>query len=399
MSPRFPISEAEAALREAGDLLSVPGLQGAAVASGLKDSGKLDLALVTAERPMRAAAMFTTNRVPAAPVILGREQLAEQPLVKTIVINSGNANAMTGGPGLVDARRMQQAAASACGGPAFVMSTGVIGRPLPVPTVLTGIDEASQRLSRKGGSEVAQAMLTTDLVAKVAARRAGDWTVGGVAKGSGMIHPDLATMLAIVATDAPIAPDRLQDVLSRAVDESFHCITVDGDTSTNDTVLLLAGDGDPISGDDLDGVETAIREVMRSLALQIVEDGEGVARLLDIVVEGAATDTDARTIARTIATSSLVKTALAGGDPNWGRIVAAAGNAGVPFDEVDLYIGEHLVVVGSTPTDAPIDTLERLFAEPRVAIVVRVGSGPGRSHVVTTDLNHEYITINAEYTT
>lgn len=400
MTRRFPISADEATRREAGDLLSVPGLRGAGVACGIKESGKRDLAIVTADAPMRAAAVFTTCQVAAAPVRLGQAHLIERPSVKTIVVNSGNANAMTGAPGLADARRMVEAAEAACGGPAFVLSTGVIGRPLPMERVLDGIDQAARSLAPDAGSDVADAFLTTDLTRKVAAERVGPYTVGGVAKGSGMIHPDMATMLAVVATDAPLAADRLPDLLRTGVDDSFHCITVDGDTSTNDTVLLLAHDSDDGLDPDLQAkVEAAVRRVMRSLALQIVEDGEGVSRLLDIIVEGTASDADARTIARGVATSSLVKTAVAGGDPNWGRIVAAAGNAGVPFTTADLAIGDHVVVRDLAPTGAPQAELEALFAAPRVTVRLRVGEGPGHSHIVTTDLTHEYVSINADYTT
>ncbi len=399
MTRKFPVDAAEEALRTGGGLLSVPGFVGAGVACGIKPSGKPDVAVITADRPMHAAAMFTRCQVAAAPVVVGRAQLAANPLVKTVVVNSGNANAMTGEQGIAHAQQMVEAAEQACGGPAFVMSTGVIGQPLPVDRVLEGIRSAAGDLGPDQGDAVADAFLTTDLTRKVAATKVGPYTVGGVAKGSGMIHPDMATMLAVIATDAPVPPDRLSTILAEAVDDSFHSITVDGDTSTNDTVLLLARPSKTYPFDDPRPVEQAIRGVARSLALQIVEDGEGVSRLLDIHVVGAETSDQARRIARQIAVSSLVKTAVAGADPNWGRIAAAAGNAGVRLDQLDLYIGKHLVVAGGASTNVPRSLLEPLFAGSRVAVRLVVGEGLGSSHVVTTDLTHEYITINAEYTT
>ncbi len=399
MTARFPISAEEAELRRGADLLSVPGLRGAAVATGVKPSGSLDLALVTAAQPMNAAAVYTTCAMAAAPIEVSREVVEAHGQIRTVVVNSGNANALTGATGRAHAVRMQQAAEEACGGPVFVMSTGIIGRPLPIERVEGGIAQAAGALATDQGSAVADAFLTTDTTRKVAAVRAGPYTVSGVAKGSGMIHPDMATMLALIATDAPMSRDVLQSLLVDAVDESFHCITVDGDTSTNDTVLLLAGAGEPVSGDLADEVAAAVRRVARSLALQIVEDGEGATRLLDLVVVGAPTDARAREIARAVATSSLVKTALAGGDPNWGRLLAAAGNAGVPAEHAALWIGEVPVFREGDVLDAAEADLKAVFQAPRASVRLQVGRGEGRSHIVTTDLTHGYVTINAEYTT
>ena len=398
---QHPVAD-EQSLREGGDLLSVPGIRGAAVTTGVKPSGKPDLALIVADEPQRCAAMFTTCAAAAAPVVIGRQQLAEDPRCQSIVINSGNANALTGSQGLRDALRMRVEAATV-GSPAWVMSTGVIGHPLPMNQVVAGIHEAGASLTREAGtgSAVADAILTTDTRRKVAATKVGRWTVGGMAKGSGMIHPDMATMLAVIATDAPISLD-LQAVLGRAVDHSFHTITVDGDTSTNDTVMLLAPPvKQKLHPEEERAVVDAIQRVARSLALQIVEDGEGASRLLEITIEGAPTPTDARTIGRSIACSSLVKTALAGGDPNWGRILAAAGNSGVPLDPQDwrLWIGDHLVFRSGAPTASDTEAVEAAFSQARVRLRLRVGQGPGRSQVVTTDLTHDYVTINAEYTT
>lgn len=399
---------------EGGDLFAVQGWRGAAVRAGLKPSGGLDLALLCADAPRAAAAVFTRNELPAAPVVLGRESLEAEPSVRSIVVNAGNANALTGERGLADARAMRDEVARTCGGPALVLSTGVIGVPLPLPRVLAGIRDAADRLAT-ACPEVADAILTTDTRRKTAALRvalpdapeapARTATIGGVAKGSGMIHPNMATMLAIVALDEPVEPDALRALLERAVDRSFHEITVDGDTSTNDTVLLVGGAGDrpPVRRSDprwavlADGVEA----VMRRLALAIVEDGEGCTRVMDLRVCGARDDDQARSIARAVAGSALVKTALAGGDPNWGRIVAAAANAGVPLAAQDLALelcGET-VLAGGAPRDVDRQGLARRFAAPRVAVELTVGRGAGNARCVTSDLSTEYVRINSEYTT
>jgi glutamate N-acetyltransferase/amino-acid N-acetyltransferase len=340
---------------EGGRFFAATGLRAAAVPCGLK-ADALDLALLVADQPRTTVGVFTRNALPAAPVIQCRETLAEHASARAIVINAGNANAMTGPRGLEDARSTAERVRVACGGPVLVLSTGVIGVPLPVQRVLSGVDVASQRLRTDSELDVADAIRTTDLVRKQAAVRvtlsdvggegARTATVGGIAKGSGMIHPNMATMLAIVATDVPVRASVLQPMLHRAVDRSFHEITVDGDTSTNDTVLLMAGHpsaGSPIDAHDARAAELehAVTEVMRDLAGQILRDGEGATRVLELHVTGARTEGDARRIADSIVRSSLVKTALAGADPNWGRILAAAANAGVPLEQpsVSLALG------------------------------------------------------------
>ncbi len=401
-----------------GNLLSVPGWRGAATAVGLKTSGDLDLALLVADGPRTAAGVFTRNRLPAAPVRLCKERLQATPRARAIVINAGIANAMTGPRGMEDARAMADEVEACCGGPALVLSTGVIGVPLPREIVLLGIGDLSGRL-RSGapmGRQVAAAMLTTDTRLKTAALQltlpdSGEApsqrvTVGGLAKGSGMIHPDMATMLCVVATDAPVGAPALQGILKRAVDASFHEITVDGDTSTNDTVLLLAGGGGgpELQEDDprLPLLERGITEVMHALAREILRDGEGASRVMEIRVSGAPGRDEARQIAESVARSSLVKTALAGGDPNWGRILAAAANAGVPIDEglLSLRLGGHEVFGGGQvrPEVEPA-ALEEAFARDEVLVELELGSGPGRARRFTTDLTQEYVRINAEYTT
>ncbi len=393
-----------------GGLLDVPGLTGAAVKTGVKPSGSLDLALVVAERPVPCAAMFTTCAAAAAPVHVCREVLDANPAIRSVVINSGNANALTGPKGEADARAMVKATDEATGGPTLVLSTGIIGVPLPIEKVAAGIDAASKQLSTDHGNAVADAILTTDTRRKTAAVRVeldGQIvTVGGIAKGSGMIHPNMATMLAVIATDATVPADRLQVVLKHAVDRSFHEISVDGDTSTNDAVILMAtgGTGDwdaPLSDAAFTQLQDAVTEVARSLANQIIEDGEGMTRILDIDVRQAASVSEARAIAKSIATSSLVKTALAGGDPNWGRILAAAGNAGVDFDPstATLTLAGIDVFRDGTPIPADAHALDAAFGSDRVAMTLALGRGSAAGHMRTTDLTHRYVEINAEYTT
>jgi len=387
-----------------GDLLSVNGLRGAGVASGLKESGDLDLALVVGSEPWTAAGVFTRSRLPAAPVTLCRERLAEQPQARAVVINSGNANALTGARGDADARRMARRTEELCGGPVLVLSTGVIGVPLPLDAVVRGIGEAAARLRGDAGDEVARAMLTTDTRTKTCAVRVAVGervvTVGGVAKGSGMIHPDMATMLALIAVDLPVSPSALDALLRRAVDRSFHEITVDGDTSTNDSVLLLAGgEGEPVS--EVPGpVAGAVEQVAARLARMIVEDGEGASRVMELSVTGGATDAHARLVARAVATSSLVKTALAGGDPNWGRILAAAATVDHPLEvaRITLTLGGVKVFAGR-PLEVDQGAVDRSFSAPSVEVALDLGQGTGRARMLSSDLTRRYVEINADYRT
>lgn len=401
---------------EDGGLLSVPGWRAAATRSGVKPSGGYDLALFVADAPCRAAAVWTRNALAAAPVVLGRERLRRSRTVRSVAINAGNANALTGPRGFEDAQRMVERTELRCGGPALVLSTGIIGVPLPIDKVLDGIDTASERLSA-ACPEAYDAILTTDTCRKTTAVEvelpaagaapAHRATVGGVAKGSGMIHPNMATMLAVVATDAPVESTALDALLRDAVDASFHEITVDGDTSTNDAVLLLAreprGQETPIGPGDprLPALQAAITAVMERLARTIIEDGEGRTRTMELVVEGADGTTQAREIARSVATSSLVKTALAGGDPNWGRILAAAANAGVEIDgsELALDIQGVRVFGAHGPNEYDARALAQAFAAPVVAVHLVVGRGAGRARMWTTDLSSDYVRINSEYST
>ncbi|MEQ9321655.1 MAG: bifunctional ornithine acetyltransferase/N-acetylglutamate synthase, partial [Polyangiaceae bacterium] len=293
-----------------------------------------------------------------------------------------------------------------CGGPALVLSTGVIGVPLPTDQVLKGIEEAAGGLCQQDDGKVARAILTTDTCTKTYAVEVDDgdhtFTVGGMAKGSGMIHPNMATMLAMIATDAPLGTPALRAMLKRAVDRSFHEISVDGDTSTNDAVLLLSRrDGDPLSEQGLACLEQAVTAVARRLAEKIIEDGEGKSRIMEIVVKGAASEKEARAIASAVACSSLVKTALAGGDPNWGRIVAAAGTAGIPidFDTVSASLADRLVFRKGQPVDFDEAELAELFGRERVRVELDLARGPHQGRMLTTDLTRRYVEINSEYTT
>lgn len=387
----------------------VPRLRGAAVRSGVKESGDLDLALITSDEPMIAAGAFTRNEMAAAPVVLSKERLHRDPRVRSIVINAGNANALTGRKGREDAERMIRETESACGAPAVVLSTGIIGVPLPIDRVSKGIRDASDALSEQFEPGVARAIRTTDTTDKVASTNIDvggrSFRCGGIAKGSGMIHPNMATMLAVVATDAPIAAGALNEILKDAVDESFHRISVDGDTSTNDAVLLLARSpesGAPlITDDERAEVAAGVTRVCRSLAEQIVADGEGASRVMEIDVCGASDVDDARAIATSVARSSLVKTALAGGDPNWGRILSAAGNANVSVevDRVALAIGDQTVFARGSVLEVDRAKLERAFSGSRVSITLDLGAGSAGCRQLTTDLTADYVAINSEYST
>ena len=324
-----------------GGVIAACGYEASGVRCGLKQEG-LDLALVYSVAPAMAVGMFTTNRVQAAPVLLCRDRVARGGPIHGIVVNAGNANACTGPAGYRDALHTAELTAEALGAPSrsvLVCSTGVIGRPLPMDLLEAGIPAAVEALSPNGGEQAATAILTTDTRPKMIAvefELAGrPVRVGGMAKGSGMIAPNLATMLAFLTTDAELTPGQLQACLASSVERSFNRVTVDGDTSTNDTVLLLANrqaEAGPITPKrGLARFQSALDYVTAHLAREIARDGEGATKLVEIRVLGAATERDALKIARTIANSPLVKTALAGGDPNWGRVLAAAGRAGVRF--------------------------------------------------------------------
>jgi len=382
------------------------GFRAAAVASGIKPSG-LDLALVAADGAGTAAAVFTTNRAQAAPVVVSREHLAGG-RVRAVVANAGCANAATGDGGLSDAREMAAAAARdlRCRPEeVLVASTGVIGVRLPMDRVRAGISQAVARLSPGGGAEAAQAIMTTDTrpkeIAVDVALAAGGARIGAMAKGAGMIAPRMATMLAFFTTDAAVEAPLLERALREAVGASLNRITVDGDTSTNDmAVFLSSGAAARVDGErDYAAFRDALVAAARAIAEMIVRDGEGATRIAEVRVEGASTEAEADAIVRTVAESPLVKTALHGGDPNWGRILAAAGRAGVPFDAagVDVWIGDVWVAEGGAARAYDEAVAAAAMREDPVRLRVRLRGGTASSWMWTTDLSHGYVDINAHY--
>jgi glutamate N-acetyltransferase/amino-acid N-acetyltransferase len=402
---------------EEGTVTSPSGFNAAAVSCGLKDSGGLDLALLYSQTDCSAAGVFTRNRVAAAPVIVDKDTLAESSdRVRAIVANAGVANACTGPSGLAAARITQTLAAKAMdclSDQVLVLSTGVIGVPLDIEKVAEGIAQAAKQLSPENGQAVARAIMTTDTRPKHLAvgveLAAGKVTVGGMAKGSGMIHPDMATMLAVLTTDAAISVEALRAVLVPAVERTFNRISVDGDTSTNDTVLILANgaSGCRVSGPaSLESFSEGVEYVCGELAREVVRDGEGASKFITIHVSGTRDIDEAVRIGRTIATSPLVKTAFAGGDPNWGRIVAAAGRAGVEFDPGSLRLWvaaesgrEVLVVENGAPSDTPIAELTEIFKLASFRVHLDVGIARGEATLWTCDMTREYVSINADYHT
>ena len=371
---------------------------------------KEDLALIFSRRPAAAAGLMTTNRVQAAPLAVTREHLADGRL-RAVVANSGIANACTGERGLADARRMAELAGAALGIPPTqvgVASTGVVGMFLPLPALEEGIPRAVGLLSREGGAAAARAILTTDTVPKeaaVAVELAGrHFRVGGMAKGSGMIHPELATMLAFLTTDAPVALPALRAALAWAVDRSFNCVSVDGDTSPNDLVLLLANGaagGAQLTEEhpDFPAFREAVGQVAQELARDIARDGEGASKLLEVTVRGAASYDQARKAARTVAASALVKAAVHGADPNWGRVAVALGYAGVGLDPQRLAValGEVAVVRGGMPLDYDEAAARAALEGDTVRIVADLGAGTEEATAWGCDLSCEYVRINASY--
>ena len=394
-------------------LSAVAGVRAAGVACGLKKNGRPDLALVVADRPATVAATFTLNRVQAAPIQVSKRHLRGGRF-SAIVLNSGNANACTGPQGLRDAEATVAEAARILGRPAgevFVASTGVIGRRLDMAAVRAGIREAARTLAPRGGSRAARAIMTTDTMAKEAAVRftvgGRRVTVAGMAKGSGMIAPHMATMLAVVATDAAVPPRLLQAALRDAVAASFNCVTVDGDTSTNDMALCFAtgAAGAPPLAAGARAFETfrqALRQVCLALAKMIARDGEGATKLAEVRIQGARSAREARRAAETVATSPLVKTTLFGEDINWGRIMAALGRSGARFDpaRVDLWVDQVPVVRNGVSLGLRAESAaNRRLRRREFALVASLRAGRAEARMWTTDLSEAYVRINAGYRT
>ncbi|MDQ6847778.1 MAG: bifunctional glutamate N-acetyltransferase/amino-acid acetyltransferase ArgJ [Candidatus Dormibacteraeota bacterium] len=392
------------------------GFRASAAAADIRGTGdrdRLDVALIVSDGPCTAAGVFTRNLVKAAPVVISQLTLRRNGPIRAIVVNSGNANACTGPHGFRDALRMATAAADSCDADpseVLVCSTGVIGRPLPTDRVAAGVRDAAAALSTAGGDWAAQAIMTTDTVSKTAVATAlvGDrlCTVGGMAKGAGMIHPDMATLLAFVTTDAAVERDALQGLLADVCSRTFNCLSIDGDTSTNDTLLLLAnghagGAAIAAGSTQLAVLSAAVEEVCTSLVEQLAADAEGGTKAICVAVRGAESDDQARAAARTVILSPLVKCAVNGADPNWGRIVAALGRSGASFalDRSHVSIGGIEVYGAGQAVPVNLDAIRAAFTRPRIDIDIELGAGAGNARAWGCDLSAEYVRINADYTT
>jgi glutamate N-acetyltransferase/amino-acid N-acetyltransferase len=415
-----------------GGITAPKGYKAAGIRAGLKPSGLPDLALILSDVEAIAAGVFTTSQVRAACVDYCKQRLQAKPSARAILCNAGQANAATGSQGWLDALECAMALGQALSIPSesvLLASTGVIGKRILMEKIHTGIPQLIAEASETGGDAAAQAIMTTDLVAKSIALETtmGDRPVriGGIAKGSGMIHPNMATMLAFVTCDAAVSPGLWQQMLSRAADKSFNQITVDGDTSTNDCLIALANGQSRTPaitemGAEAEKLEAMLTAVCQHLAKAIARDGEGATCLIEVQVSGAIDEKAARQVAKTIAGSSLVKAAIFGRDPNWGRIAAAAGRAGVPFEQEQLRIqlGDFLLMENGQPLNfdraaasaylkqkaakqSPVETVSAgdRFLEETVIINVSIGSGSGAGIAWGCDLSYDYVKINAEYTT
>ncbi|TMD36664.1 MAG: bifunctional glutamate N-acetyltransferase/amino-acid acetyltransferase ArgJ [Chloroflexi bacterium] len=379
-----------------------------AIPTGQRD----DLCVVHSSYPCDTGGVFTTNKIKSASVVIDQLHLQHN-RVQALVINSGNANACTGAQGFRDALVMAKLAADRLDldpDQVLVSSTGVIGRYLPMDAVKAGIVSASGALSADHGIDAAKAIMTTDTRPKTAKKEIelGGRTVriGGMCKGSGMIHPNMATMLAYITTDAEVEPGLMARLVKPVADRSFNQVTVDGDSSTNDTFLILAngaaGNAPIVSGTaEAEALEAAILDIARELAQAIARDGEGATKMIAVRVQGAESDDEARTAARAVASSSLVKTAVHGGDPNWGRIVCALGYSGaeLALDKLHLSVGGLVVFERGAGVDVDLSAVRRAFEQPEIEIVATLGLADGQAEAWGCDLSEEYVRINAEYTT
>lgn len=391
----------------------VAGFKVAGVAAGIKKkAGVLDFALIVSDVPCQAAGVFTTNLVKAAPVLVDQDKLNRSGgRVRAIAINSGCANAATGQQGMENAYETARYVAEKIGcheDEVLVMSTGVIGVQLPMDKIKHGVDLAVENLGENNWDKAARAIMTTDTHPKEASMTENGYTIAGIAKGAGMIAPNMATMLGFMVTDAALSAQDAKIALQQAAGTTFNRIVVDGDMSTNDTVLLLANGVSGVKASSQ--VATLLQAVSKQLAQAIVRDGEGVTKFVTIKVQGANDDESARLIANTIATSPLVKTAFYGNDANWGRIIAAAGRAGVDFDATQIQLevvkgaektegGSLMLVFAGTPCDYSEAYATEIVSSSEFIYTLTVGTGSGQATIWTCDLSHEYVSINAEYRT
>lgn len=396
---------------ENGSITSVKGIKAAGINCGLKKVKK-DLALIVSDSPANVAGTFTLNKVQAAPVVISKEVVTEGGKVKAIIVNSKNANACTGIDGFKDAIEMQKYCASKLDinpKEVVISSTGVIGERLDVSKIKSGVDNIIGTLTYEGGLDAAEAIMTTDLTKKSFAYKIalseGEVTIGGICKGSGMIHPNMATMLGFIATDADIEHDLLQKSLSKVVDETFNKISVDGETSTNDMVIMLANGASGVKLEegslDYNLFMTALKSLAKAMAKSIVADGEGATKLITISIKNAKTQEDADAIAKAIAKSPLVKTAINGCDANWGRIISAAGssgadmnpkNASIFFDNLPVLLPDYNVVVDEAKA-------KEILSKNEIKIELDLAEGVASSTWWTCDFSEEYIKINASYRT
>lgn len=390
-----------------GGVTSAQGFVAAGISAGLKKGGKKDMSLIASTIPAEAAATFTTNQVKAAPVKVSMQHLGKNK-IKAVIINSGNANACTGVMGIKNAKEMTELTGSLLGVKGkeiLVCSTGRIGVPLPMPTIRKGIRKAAKKLSPEQGIDAAKAIMTTDTFRKEFAVRIKidgcKVTIGGMAKGAGMIHPNMATMLCVITTDANIDRATLRACTYNAVENSFNRISVDGDTSTNDTVMVLANG---MAGNHvlksyhphLDRFQKALTEVMRALARMIVEDGEGITKVVEVAVKGAASYADAKAATLAVVRSALVKTSWCGQDPNWGRIMDAIGysSAKVREELVEIYYDGLLVVANGQISKVPFAKVRKIVRKRHFTITINLHLGAGEHSILTTDLTEKYVELN-----
>ena len=390
-------------------IIMCPGFEAAGIAAGLKKKNKKDLGLIFSKVPANVAGMFTRNRVKAAPVILDIERI-KSGVCQAIIVNSGNANCCTGEQGVRDAETMASLSASELGiskDLVLVASTGVIGEPLPIEKIKNAIPDLVGSLQKEGIPDLAKSIMTTDTVPKMVSGQGvvegKSFTVTGVAKGAGMIRPDMATMLCFVCTDVNAAPEVLKEVLVSAIDRSFNRITIDGDTSTNDTVLMMANG---LSGAVIENpghkeiFQKVIDRIFLDLAKQLVRDGEGVTKLVEIIVRGAVSDSDAIKVADTVAHSPLVKTAFFGEDANWGRIIGAVGRAGVDVDpdRIDLYFDDVQMVKAGMGCGKSVEAeATKVLKKSEFTVAVHLNIGQGFGSIITCDFSIDYVKINADY--
>jgi glutamate N-acetyltransferase/amino-acid N-acetyltransferase len=390
-------------------IIMCPGFEAAGIAAGLKKKNKKDLGLIFSKVPANVAGVFTRNRVKAAPVILDRERI-KSGVCQAIIVNSGNANCCTGEQGIRDAETMASLSASELGiskNLVLVASTGVIGEPLPMKKIESAVPNLVRSLQPDGIPDLAKSIMTTDTVPKMVSGQGvvegKSFIVTGVAKGAGMIRPDLATMLCFVFTDVNAASDVLKEALVPAIDRSFNRITIDGDTSTNDTVLMMANG---LSGAVIESLghkeifQKVLDGIFLDLAKQLVRDGEGVTKLVEIIVRGAASDSDARKVADTVAHSPLVKTAFFGEDANWGRIIGAVGRAGVDVDpdRIDLYFDDVQMVKAGMGCGKAVEVeATKVLKKSEFTVSVHLNMGQGFGSMITCDFSVDYVKINADY--